>query len=88
MYLRLVLPLKGNSEEEVKSRSKARHARYVPKPDEDLKDFLRLGFAYGGLDTALSDTFEECALLIRRYGFTAFLEILESAEQELLRPPG
>ena len=33
--------------------------------DEELKDFLRLGFAYGGLDTALSDTFDECALLIR-----------------------
>ena len=55
--------------------------------DEELKDFLELGFASGGLDAALSGTFDECALLIRRHGFTAFLEVLESAEQELLRPP-
>jgi len=55
--------------------------------DEDLKDFLKLGFAFGGLETALADSFDECVLLIRRHGFTAFLEVLESAEQELLRPP-
>jgi len=39
--------------------------------DEDLKAFLKLGFAFGGLAAALSDTFDDCALLIRRYGFTA-----------------
>ncbi len=55
--------------------------------DEDHKALLKLGFAFGGLDTALADSFDECALLIRRHGFTAFLEVLESAEQELLRPP-
>ena len=55
--------------------------------DKDLKAFLKLGFAFGCLETALADSFDECVLLIRRHGFAAFLEILESAEQELLHPP-
>jgi hypothetical protein len=54
--------------------------------DEDLKEFLKLGFAFGGLETALADSFDGCVGLIR-HGFTPFQEILESAEQELLRSP-
>ncbi len=41
--------------------------------DEDLKAFLKPGFAFGGLETALADSFDECVRLIRRHGFTAFL---------------
>lgn len=54
--------------------------------DEDLKDILRLGFAFGGLEAAKLASLDDFAFLIRRHAFAAFLEVLESAEQ-VLRPP-
>lgn len=55
--------------------------------DEELKELLRRGFAFAGLEPGMSDSLDEFALLVRRFGFSALLEVLETAEQELSRPP-
>jgi hypothetical protein len=56
--------------------------------DEELKDLLRRGFAYSGHEAAMpEEALDEFALLVRRFGFAALLEVLESAEEKLSRPP-
>jgi len=43
--------------------------------DEDLKDLLRKGFAYGNLATTMEPALAEFVLLVRRVGFTGLLEL-------------